>query len=167
VNHLGLVLYFVFVAAGLAIEQCLAGPPKSFLYGSGWMCAALGISVGIAPGAALSLPTRGRDVHRNAAETAFEYDLRHPGRAYFPCNPMAGLLSEGQAYHVDFSVYDREIAGYPLTARQFETGLPPGFTVIAMPPGEQPQSRALRNMLERYRQIADGELPGWTVYQRR
>jgi hypothetical protein len=80
---------------------------------------------------------------------------------------MAGLLSEGQAYHVDFSVYDREIAGYPLTSRQFETGLPPGFTVIAMPPGEQPQSRALRNMLERYRQIADGELPGWTVYQRR
>jgi len=27
---------------------------------------------------------------------------------------MASLLSEGKAYHVDYSVYDREIAGYPL-----------------------------------------------------
>jgi len=166
VNHLGLVLYFLFVAAGLAIEQCLAGPHNSFLYGCAWMCAALGILVGIAPGAALSLPARLRDVHENAMEVALHYDLRHPGRAYFPCNPLVGLLSAGWVYHVDFSVHDREIAGYPLTPHQFEAGLPSGFKVVAIPPGEQPHSSALRNMLERYRQVADTELPGWTVYKR-
>jgi hypothetical protein len=166
VNHLGLVLYLLFVAAGLAIEQCLADPNNSFLRGSAWMCAALGILVGVAPGTVLSLPSRLRDVHQNAPEAALHYELRHPGRAYFPYSPMAGLLSKGRVYHVDFSVYDREIAGYPLTAHQFEGGLPSGFKVVAIPPGEQPQSTALRDMLERYEQVADIELPGWTVYKR-
>jgi hypothetical protein len=164
VNHLGLVLYFLFVAAGLAIAQYLADPDNSFMRGSAWMCAALGILLNIAPGTALSLPSRLRDVRLNGAEAALHYDLQHPGRAYFPCNPMAGLLSAGRVYHVDFSVHDREIAGYPLTSHQFEAGLPSGFKVVAIPPGEQPQSRALRNMLQRYAQVADIELPGWTVY---
>jgi len=167
VNHLGMVLYFLFVAAGLAIEQCLADYDNSLLRGSAWMCAALGILVGIAPGATLSLPSRLRDVHENAPEAALRYELRHPGHAYFPCNPMASLLSNGRVYHVDFSVYDREIAGYPLTSHQYEAGLPSGFEVIAIPSGEQPRSRALQDMLAGYEQVADIELPGWTVYESR
>ena len=167
VNHLGLVLYFLFVAAGLAIQQSLADPDNSLLRGSAWMCAALGISVSIAPGTLLSLPARLRDVRENAPEVALHYELRHPGRAYFPWNPMVSLLSNGIVYHVDYSVYDREITGYPLTSHQFEAGLPSGFKVVAIPPGEQPQSRALRDMLERYEQVADIELPGWTVYERK
>jgi len=165
VNHPGLVLYFLFVAAGLAIEQHLTDRGNSFLRGIAWMCAALGISVSMAPGTALSLPSRLRNVHENAPEAALHYELRHPRRAYFPCNPMAGLLSSGRTYHVDYSVYDREIAGYPLTPRQFEAGLPAGFTVVAIPPGEQPRSGALRDMLQRYERVADVELPGWTVYR--
>jgi hypothetical protein len=120
----------------------------------------------IAPGTLLSLPARFRHVHENAPEAALRYERRHPGQAYFPFNPMASLLSSGMAYHVDFSVYDREIAGYPLTSHQFETGLPAGFMVVAIPPGEQPRSGALRNMLGGYEQSADVELPGWTVYRR-
>jgi hypothetical protein len=130
------------------------------------MCAALGILVSIAPGTLISLPSRMRDVHFNVPEIALQYELRHPGRAYFPFNPMASLLSSGRAYHVDFSVYDREIAGYPLTRQQFDSGLPAGFTLVAMPPGAQPQSSALRSMLRSYGQVADTELPGWTVYKR-
>lgn len=167
VNHLGFVHYFLFVAAGLAIEQCIPTPRNSILSGIAWMCAALGILVSIAPGAALNLSARLRDVRQNAPEAALRYELRHPGRAYFPCNPMACLLADGRAYHVDFSIYDRELAGYPLTARQFEAGLPSGFELVAIPPGERPQSSALKDMLEQYGQVADIELPGWTVYKRR
>lgn len=167
VNHAGLVLYFLFVAAGLAIEQSIADPDRSLLRGSAWMCAALGILVSIAPGTLLSLPSRLRDVHGNPSEKALHYELRHPGYAYFPSNPMASLLSAGRAYHVDYSIYDREIAGYPLTSHQFETGLPPEFKVVAIPPGEQFHSSALRNMLGRYERSTDVELPGWTVYKRR
>ncbi|MGA3040720.1 MAG: hypothetical protein ABSF54_08035 [Bryobacteraceae bacterium] len=165
VNHLGAVLYFLFVAAGLAIEQCIADPGNSWLRGIGWMCAALGILVSIAPGTLLTLPSRLRDFRQNASETALGYELRHPGRAYFPCHPMASLLSEGKVYHVDYSVNDREIGGYPLTAHQYAAGLPSGFQVVAFAPGEEARSRAVRDMLRRYERVADNELPGWTVYR--
>lgn len=166
VNHLGLALYFLFVAAGLAIERYLAHPGNSWLRGTAWMCATLGILVSIAPGTLLSLPSRLRGLHRNAAELALHYELQHPGRAYFPCDPMATLLANGRVYHVDYSLYDREIAGCPLTAHQYEAGLPPGFTVVAIPPGERPESSALRDMLKRCERDDDIELPGWTVYKR-
>ena len=68
---------------------------------------------------------------------------------------------------MDFSVYDREMGGYPLTAHQFEAGLPSAFKMVAIPPGEQPRSIALQNMLQRYERIADLELPEWTVYKLR
>jgi hypothetical protein len=129
------------------------------------MCAALGILVGIAPGAVLSLPSRLRDVHQNVPEVALRYEVRHPGRAYFPYNPMVSLLSNGSVYHVDYTIYDREITGYPLTSQQIEAGLPSGFRVVAIPPGELLRSSALRDMLGRYEQVADVELSGWTVYR--
>jgi hypothetical protein len=165
VNHLGMVLYLLFVAAGLAIEQCVAERDSSFLGGAAWMCAALGVLVGLAPGMLLSLPARLRDVRRNAPEAALRYAQRHPGRAYFPCNPMVSLLTSGKAYHVDFSVDDRESAGYPLTSHQYQASLPPGFTVVAIPPGEPVRSRALREALQHSEPGADPELPGWTVYR--
>jgi len=86
------------------------------------------------------------------------YELRHPGRAYFPYTPLATLLASGRVYHVDFSVYDREIAGYPLTSHQFAAGLPSGFEVVAIPPGVSRRSSALRRMLERYAPVTDVEL---------
>lgn len=166
VNHPGAALYLLFVAASLAIEQHVTDPDQALWRGLAWMCAAVGILVGIAPGTLLSLPSRVRDLRVSPPEMALRYELRHPGHAYFPWNPLASLQSAGKAYHVDYSVYDREIAGYPLTPQQFEAGLPPGFEVVAVPPGEQPRSSALRRMLERYRPTADIELPGWTVYKR-
>ena len=167
VNHQGLVLYLLFVAAGLAIEQGLADPHRPFVRGCAWICAALGILVSLAPGALLTLPSRLRQVRFNASETALHYELRHPGFAYFPYSPLASLLSAGRAFHMDFSVYDREMGGYPLTAHQFEAGLPSAFKMVAIPPGEQPRSIALQNMLQRYERIADLELPEWTVYKLR
>jgi hypothetical protein len=151
----------------LAIEQFLADAEHPFLRSTAWLCAALGILIGLAPGTLLSLPSRLRYVRQNPPEAALAYARRHPGQAYFPCNPMAALLSDGKAYHVDYSVNDREIAGYPLTPEQFKAGLPPEFEVIAIPPGEQPRSSALRSMLARYDLTAATELPGWSVYKRR
>jgi hypothetical protein len=166
VNHLGTLLYFLFAAGGLAIAQAMAAD-NSLLRGVAWMCATLGIFIGIAPGTLIALPPRLQNVYRNAPETALRYELRYPGRAYFPCNPMTTLLSDGIAYHVDYAVYDRETAGYPLTSRQFESGLPRGFLQVAFPAGARPESTALLNMLKPYEQVTDAELPGWTVYKRR
>ena len=167
VNHMGFVHYFFFAAAGLAIEQYLAGPGNSLVRAIAWTCAILGTLVSIAPGAALSLPSRLRHLRDNPPEAALNYELRHPDTAYFPLNPLATLLSTGKVYHVDYSIYDRELAGYPLTQRQFNSGLPARFEMVAIPPGEIAESTALRMLLKAYLPAADPELPGWTVYRPR
>lgn len=166
VNHLGLVLYLLFVAAAIAIEQSLADSANYCVRPIAWMCAGFGIVVSIAPGLVLNLPARLHHLHENAPEAALRYELRHPGLAYFPCNPLANLLSNGNVYHVDYSVYDRELAGYPLTSSQYQAGLPAGFKLVAIPPGEMPKSYALRDLLQHYARVNDAGLPRWTVFQR-
>ena len=167
VNHVGFVHYFFLLAAGLAIAQYLQDSSHSLVRTVAWTCAALGILTSIAPGAVLSLPSRLRNLHDNPAEAALRYALRHPDQAYFPVNPLATLLSTGKVYHVDYSIYDRERVGYFLTQRQFKSGLPPRFEIVAMPPGEAVRSAALQKLLKAYVTGADPELPGWTVYKPR
>ncbi len=162
VNHIGIVEYFVFLAAAMAIAQALVG--QGIARRIAWICASAGIAISLAPGALLTLPARIRHVRESAAEAALAYERRHPGHAYFPCSPMAGLLVTGKAYHFDYSVYDRQIGGYPLTDRQFAAGLPPHFEIIAIPPGQAPRSALLFRLLKSCRRVEDPELFGWTVY---
>ena len=166
VNHPGLILYLLFVAAGLAVIEGIDDREHAVVRAVAWMCASLGILMGIAPGVLPALPLRLHHYGMNAAETALAYERRHPGRAWFPCNPLAHLLASGRAVHVDYSVYDREIGGFPLSPRQFETGLPPGFELVAIPPGEGLQSAASHEMLQHFERSSDTELPGWEVYRR-
>jgi len=86
--------------------------------------------------------------------------------AYFPCNPMTSLLTEGKLYDLDPALYDREIAGYTLTPQQLQSGLPHSLILVALPPGERIQSQALQGLFANFGRITDPELPGWTIYRR-
>jgi hypothetical protein len=165
VNHLGFVLYFLFVAAGLAIQQYFTDVnPEARL--SSRLFLATGILVSVAPGMILTVRESLHNFRANATETAHIYNLRHPGLAYFPCNPMTSLRDDGKLYDLDVALYDREIAGYPVTTQQLQSGLPYGFKVVALPPGEQIQSKALQGLLANFARVTDPELPGWSVYRR-
>jgi hypothetical protein len=165
VNHLGFVLYFLFVAAGLAIQQYFADVnPDARL--SSRLFLAIGILVSLAPGMILEVRHGLHNFRGNATETAHIYNLRHPGLAFFPCDPMTSLRDDGKLYHLDVALYDREIAGYPLTPQQLQSGLPDGFRIVALPPGEQIQSAALQGLIANFQRVTDPELPGWTVYRR-
>lgn len=165
VNHLGFVLYFLFVAAGLAIQQYFTDAnPAARL--SSRLFLATGILVSLAPGMALTVHASLRNLRANASQTAHTYNLRHPGLAYFPCNPMTSLLKDGKLYHLDSALYDRELAGYPLTPKQLRSGLPHSFILVALPPGEQIHSEALQGLFAGFVRVTDPELPGWTVYRR-
>jgi hypothetical protein len=165
VNHLGFVLYFLFVASALAIQQYFTDR-NSVARLSCRLFLAIGIMVSLAPGMTISVLTSFRNLRANASETAHSYNLRHPGLAFFPCNPMTSLLTDGKLYHLDIALYDREIAGYPLTPKQLRSGLPRSLNLIALPPGEQIQSQALQGVVAGFVRITDPELPGWTVYRR-
>jgi hypothetical protein len=165
VNHLGFVLYFLFAAAGLAIQQYFTDAHPALRLGSR-LFLAIGILVSLAPGMALTVVASLRHLRANPAQTAHDYNMRHPGVAYFPTNPMAPLLKDGQLYHLDTALYDREVAGYPLTAEQIRSGLPDRLSLVAMPPGQEIQSKALQGFFAGFVRITDPELPGWTVYRR-
>ncbi len=165
VNHLGLVLYFLFVGAALAIQQNLYAP-VAFLRLNTRMFAVVGILAGIAPGAALTISSSLRNLDRNAAQVAYEYSAHHHLLTYFPLDPAADLLARGQLYHFDVALFDREIGGAPLTPEQLRSGLPPHFERIALPPGEALASAALRRFVAGWIPIADPELPGWTVLRK-
>jgi hypothetical protein len=165
VNHLGFVLYFLFVAAGLAIQQYFTDAnPAARL--SSRLFLTTGILVSLAPGMILTVPASLRNLKANASQTAHTYNLRHPGVTYFPHNPMTSLLADGKLYDLDMALYDREIAGYPLTPQQLQSGLPHTLILVALPPGEEIQSTALQGLLAGFVRITDPELPGWTVYRR-
>jgi hypothetical protein len=165
VNHLGFVLYFLFVAAGLATQQYFSAANHALRFSSR-LFVTTGILVGLAPGMALSVYAGVRSFRANPSETAHTYNLRHPGVVYLPFNPMTFLLTEGKPYHLDTALYDREVAGHPLTPEQLESGLPRGFNLVAVPPGQEIQSKALQGLLASFVRINDPELPGWTVYRR-
>lgn len=165
VNHLGFVLYFLFVAAGLAIQEYFHDPnPATRLSTRIFLVA--GILVSLAPGMIFAVPSSIRNLRANPSQTAYDYDTRHPGIAYFPCNPMTSLLREGRLYHLDVALYDREIAGHPLTPEQIRSGLPPNFMLVALPPGELLQSQALQGAFAGFVPVTDPELPGWNVFRR-
>ena len=103
--------------------------------------------------------------HEIPAETAFQYEKRHPGRAYFPTNALAALLADGKATHFDYSLADRDRARLPISAAQFASGIPPHFVLVAYPPGyDPPQSSAVLQLLHSMRRTTEPELDGWVVY---
>jgi hypothetical protein len=102
---------------------------------------------------------------RNAQEVAFEYARRHPGTAYFPWNPLATLLAEGRADHFDYGLYDRELAGFPVSPERVRVGIPARMKYVCFPP--KAPSEFVRKYLPMFsRRVEIGELPGWACYER-
>jgi len=165
VNHLGFVLYFLFVAAALAIQQYSADANRVARLSSR-IFLTTGILVSVAPGMILTVPASLRNLRANTSQTAHNYNLHHPGVAYFPYNPMTSILTGGKLYDLDLALYDREIAGYPVTPQQFQSGLPHSLLLVALPPGQEIQSKALQGFVADFVRITDPELPGWTIYRR-
>jgi len=165
VNHLGFILYFLFVAAALAIQQYSTDANRVARMSSR-IFLTTGILVSVAPGMIFTVPASLRNLKANASQSAYTYSLRHPGVAYFPYNPMTSLLMAGKLYDLDFALYDREIAGYPLTPQQLQSGLPHSLLLVALPPGQEIQSNALQRLFADFVRISDPELPEWNIYRR-
>jgi hypothetical protein len=105
-----------------------------------------------------------RLVHTSATQVAYNYERQHPGRAYFPINPLAALLAEGRLTHLDAALFDRELAGFPISAEQLAAGLPLGYQLVAYPPGKTPRAAILRELVKDKPRIVEPGLKGWRVY---
>jgi hypothetical protein len=106
-----------------------------------------------------------RLVRTSATQVAYNYERQHPGRAYFPFNPLASLLAEGKLTHFDPALLDREIAGYRISAEQLAAGLPASCELVAFPPRHQPSAAILRELVKDKPLVEEPGLEGWRVYR--
>jgi hypothetical protein len=75
---------------------------------------------------------------RCLSEEAFTFAREHPGRAYFPWDPLATLLAEGKMYHFEYGVLDRQQAGMPLPPARLAPDVPGAIEFIAYPRSDYP-----------------------------
>ncbi len=127
VNHLGIVTLFVTLATTAGLVGLWKSDTEVDAKDRWTGLAARALVIGMLL-AHLPLPlTVFGDLRLASASTtqvAYDYDRRHPGRAYFPMNPLAALLAEGRLTHFDPALLDRELAGFPINAGQLVAGLP-------------------------------------------
>lgn len=100
-----------------------------------------------------------------AMDRAVSYAREHPGRVYFPWNPLLTLMAEQRAYHFAYGVYDRELAGMPVTLEHFRAGLPADVTEVLY--STQDERQLLRDYLTDFTvEVQLPELPGWVILRR-
>lgn len=97
----------------------------------------------------------------NPRQRELEYTLKHPGKMYFPWNPLAGLMAEGKLYHFSYGLVDRDLAGFPITLEHFQEHLPSQLKYIATPP----EDFVIKKYLPDFnRQVQIPELSTWLIY---
>lgn len=164
-NDLGACMYFLV----LSLTACLATRPAS-QDGFTSLCKVVLTVVALwslHPLALAAIRQSYRELRSNPTQLAYNYIRLHGDAAYFPYNPLASLLAEGKIYHLDEQLYDRAVAGYPVTPAQLRSGLPAHFTMLAIPPTEELQSSQLRDQLRSFSKVDDPAFAGWTIYRTR
>jgi len=169
-NHLGTCCFFLMLGATLGINQFMNNENSSSAKAVAAKLVATALIAVSLPGVIVVISY---SIHLRRSQTsdislAYKYALNHPGRAYFPWNPLAEVFAERRFYHFDLALQDREVAGYGINRAQFVSGIPGSFTLIASPqyPPVSHFSHALDDYLFGWKQVNDPELPGWTVFQR-
>jgi hypothetical protein len=167
-NQIGTFAYFFILGTTLGLNEFMRDTNQDRLKSIGSTILATALIVVTFP-AVIQLIVKAISFDRASVadvSIVYQYALKHPGKAYFPWNPLADFFAEHRFYHFDSALLDREVAGYGIDCHQFISGIPPNISVIAIPHGESENiSRALRSYLSGWKLVEDAELPGWEVFQ--
>ena len=171
-NHIGVPCYFLVLGATLGMNQFMTGGTSADAKADASKLLAAALILVSLPQVPMTIYRTTRKIASQAppVSIAYEYSLRHPGQAYFPLNPLASFFADHKFYHMGWALLDREVSGYPVNEAQFLSAIPSHFTRMAFPPGDSKMSGLFPEVLVKYlsgwQQIADPELPGWTVFER-
>lgn len=101
------------------------------------------------------------------ARDAIRYMRNHPGDAYFPWHPLEHLMVEGKATHSEYGVWDRKLAGDPVSPEHFFQYVPRTARRICYPEGiTVAEQITLKYAGGAWKQRDLPELPGWICFER-
>lgn len=101
------------------------------------------------------------------ARDAIRYLRAHPGEAYFPWHPLEHMMIDGKATHSEYGVWDRKLAGDPMSSEHFLRYVPPNARLICYPEGiTVAEQITLKYGGGTWRRRELPELPGWICFER-
>jgi len=107
------------------------------------------------------------DLYQNNSQLAYEYAKSHPHDAFFPWDPLVGLLADGRYYHFEHGVYDRFLAQKQLTEEEYLKGVPDSFNYIIFPERRPIDPTPSLFYLKEYsKEMGSAKYPGWHIYMR-
>ena len=173
INNASYVTYFLYIAASSALADCemlrpIAAYPNPRLAGRALLvmfsiyCAshAYFCDTGLASSVQLAMHP-----DQCTPEVDYNYELRHPGQAYFPWDALAPLMASGKLYHFDFGVHDRVLAGLVPDEAHMPAYLPPHMKCVVW--NNDRYSSAMDQWLAEFDTLStDTELPGLVVVNR-
>lgn len=98
------------------------------------------------------------------SDEAYAFLKQHPGRAYFPSNPLAMHMAEGRLYHTGFGAVTRAQAGFPVSERQWRAHIPAEAEWLITPEPLKPELQ--EQMPEFSVEVKLPELSRWIVFRR-
>ncbi len=99
---------------------------------------------------------------RCLSEEAWSHARAHPGRVYYPWDPLASLMAESRADHFEYGVIDRILAGRPPDEAHIRRHLPGPLDQIVYPNADHQQTMRLRYLTE-YRFAT--ATPDWLIFR--
>ncbi len=158
-------LYYLLAAASLILARIdwTGSPEIRRRFGAGVLYLLATGALCLAPN--YEIPRHLGQLRDNPQERAYEFARTHPGKAYFPWNPLSTLMAEGQLYHFDYNVYDRQLAGFKPSDAHFRAHIPPEMQYVLFHENAHDQ-RVLAFLPEFGHEIELAELPDWIVYTR-
>jgi hypothetical protein len=171
VNSLSPPAYFLLLSAVMFLvrpdfSSRLAAPPEPARLPVAFVVMTALVA---APLLAVRLPASLRQADAfatNPSRQVFTYARAHPGRAYFPWNPLEALLAEGRLYHFDYGLFDRDLAQLPLTAEHLRAHIPARAEWMLFTPTATKTKTATKYLPEFKPADAPKEFAGWEAFRR-
>jgi len=163
-NHYSLFSYFLLVGATLGMCEAF---DRDAISRAAKIFAVILIILNLDLTAFSTAASALARLDNSPSQIAYRYSQHHPGKAYFPWNPLAVLLSESKLYHFDYALFDREMRGLALSESQLKRNLPDAPQLIAIPPNDFLRSAAVIQMIKGKARVNEPGLDGWQVYRLR
>jgi hypothetical protein len=171
-NNLSYILYFLAIGCVLSLAEFLAregdggeGRPAAAPLFTLVVVAVNLVLAGVGDQEILFAKKPAWGSSLDQSRQAAAYIREHAGLVYFPEHPLEHLMVEGRVYHYDYGIFDRGVAGMPLTREQFLRHIPRDTKLVCYPRQSAYPKQAALGYLPGFEPVKLAELGGWSCYR--